>query len=603
MTPSLPALKRDFLELRLQQTLVQLFGESDALMTTGIRALLEWVDLPGGAFLFRQGDACDGLYLLAAGRLKVQCTTPSGDVQERGDILPGEMVGEMGLLTGDPRSADVQAARDCVLARLPKVSFDHLVERYPKAWMNISKTVIERLRRQDTPPSRQRIKNLCLLPISDKVDAAAFAAQLCKALSIHGRILFLDGHSFHAFAQGEGIEHIGRGNRQTYRQLTAWLEEQEAVHRYVVYLPDPEPNSWTRRCLRQADEILLLADPTADPGLHPLERRYLHGNTPLSIAGQTLLLLQPNAEHTPQGTLPWLEQRQLHFHHHIRHRHEGDVARLARFLSGTAVGLVLSGGAAKGMAHIGVFRALEEAGIPIDMVGGTSIGAIMGALVARGWSGETIRARCKEVFRKNPTSDFNLVPRVAIFKGKKLDQLLKENFNGQQIEDLRLNFFSVSCNLTKNRPHIHRRGNLTEALRAGISIPGVFPPAELGNDLYVDGGVFNNMPVDIMRDLGVGAIIAVDLQVYRNEEREEMDAYRKRKLPNLFFVVMESAMLSGRYHAQSFKSEVALYFNPPLKGFSLIDWHKFDAIEEIGYRHAKEVLGNKGRLGQGVAPT
>lgn len=576
--------------MRLQEALAHLFGEADLSLTAELRAMLEWIDLPGGAYLFRQGDACDGLYLLAAGRLKVQRILAGGERQDRGDILPGEPVGEMGLLTGEPRSADVMAARDCMLARLPLHRFEQLTEQYPRAWVNISKTVIDRLRRKDALPTRQRIKNLCLLPVSDTVDATAFANSLCQALSEHGSTMLLDGQSFHAYARGEGIEHIGRGNRQTYRRLTAWLEEQEALHRYVVYLPDPEPTPWTRRCLRQADEILLLADPAANPELHPLERRYLHGPAPISIAGQTLLLLQSPETQSPTGTLPWLTPRSLHFHHHLRNGRTEDLARLARFLSGKAVGLVLSGGAAKGMAHIGVFRALEEAGIPVDIVGGTSIGAIMGALVARGWSGEAIRARCREVFRKNPTSDFNLVPRVAIFKGKKLEQLLRENFNGQQIEDLWLNFFSVSCNLTKNIPCTHRRGALTDALRAGISIPGVFPPAELGNDLYVDGGVFNNMPVDIMRALGAGTILAVDLQVYRNEEGEEMDAYRKRKLPNLFFVVMESAMLSGRYHAQAFKKDVDLYFNPPLKGFSLIDWHKFDAIEAAGYEHAKEVL-------------
>lgn len=213
----------------------------------------------------------------------------------------------------------------------------------------------------------------------------------------------------------------------------------------------------------------------------------------------------------------------------------------------------------------------------------------MGALVARGWDGETMRARCREVFKKSPT-DLNLVPRVSIFKGRKLDSMLQEHFGKLKIEDCWLNFFCVSCNLTRNLPHIHRKGSLCTALRASISIPGVFPPAEFENELYVDGGVFDNMPVEEMSRLGAGTIIAVDLQMHRQEDISDTDVYRKRKLPNLLFVVMESSMLSGRYHAQEHRKMVDYYFNPPLQSVSLIDWAKFDLIEQTGYLHAKKVL-------------
>jgi NTE family protein len=420
-------------------------------------------------------------------------------------------------------------------------------------------------------------------------DHAGFLPQLREALSAHGKVTCLDSQSVDREMGIPGISQCSRGESAQYRQLASWLEKQESDFRFVVYLPDPGDSEWTHRCFRQADEVLLAGAAGQSPELHPLEVRYLSPRERLSLPGQTLVLLHPPDTVAPVGTAAWIERRTLNFHHHIRQEHPADFARLGRFISGKAVGLVLSGGAAKGFAHIGVFRALEEAGIVVDLVGGTSIGAIMGALVAQGWDGESMRVRCREVFKKSPT-DFNLVPRVSIFKGRKLDSMLQEHFGKLQIEDCRLNFFCVSCNLTRNMPHIHRSGSLRDALRASISIPGVFPPAELDNELYVDGGVFDNMPVEDMTRLGAGVIIAVDLQMHREEDLADTDVYRKRKLPNLLFVVMESSMLSGRYHAQTHKKVVDYYFNPPLQSVSLIDWNKFDLIEQIGYLHAKEVL-------------
>ena len=590
--PSTPLLT-DFLETRLQQALEQLFGPLDDNTLSGILSFFEWVDLHGGACLFRQGDQGDSMYVLASGRLQVLRRQDEGPGEAFAEISAGEIVGEMALITGEPRNADIIAMRDSLLARISKADFERLTAVYPMALLHISRSVIERLQEQGNGRHKQHITNLCLLPISPALDAADFTRQIRDALSIHGSVTCIDSARVNQELDAPNIAQCTRRESAQHRRLASWLEEQESKHRFVLYLPDPGDSEWTHRCLRQADEVLLIGMAGQAAGLHAIETRYLQGHARLSSARQTLALLHPAHTVAPSGTAAWLQHRSLHFHHHLRQDNMDDFARLARFFSGKAVGLVLSGGAAKGFAHIGVFRALQEAGIAIDLVGGTSMGGIMGALIARGWDGETMRSRCREVFKKSPTGDFNLVPRVSIFKGKRLESLLQEHFGDLQIEDCWLNFFCVSCNLTRNIPHVHRSGSLPAALRASISIPGVFPPAEFDNDLYVDGGVFDNMPVDEMNRLGAGTIIAVDLQVHRTEDQGETDVYRKRKLPNLLFLVMESSMLSGRYHAQAHKKLVDYYFNPPLQGLSLIDWNKFDVIEQIGYEHAREVIASR----------
>jgi NTE family protein len=441
---------------------------------------------------------------------------------------------------------------------------------------------------------KKRVTNICILPVSELPDRDGFIHQFCDALEPYGTVYRLDSRAVNDHFGGGDVAQTPSGEGLAYRWLTSWLDELEIQYRFVVYIPDRQDTEWTRRCIRQSDEVLLVGETTQPAGLDPLERKYLQGPGSLTMAGHSLALLYPSGTKQPLGASAWVAPRNLKFHHHVRSGFRPDYSRLARFISGNAVGLVLSGGGAKGFAHIGVFRALEEAGITIDLVGGTSIGAILGAEIARGSNGEHLRNLAKEVFSKGPTSDFNLVPRVSIFKGRKLEMLLGETFGDLEIEDLLLNFFCVSCNLTKTNPFIHRNGPLAEALRATISIPGVFPPAEFHGELYVDGGVFNNMPVDIMSQLGAGTIIAVDLQVYQNAVpgpvRRSYIFRRKRRMPNLLSIVMESSMMSGRYMAQEYKKEVDLYFNPPLRGYRLIDWHKFDKIESIGYEHAKEVL-------------
>jgi len=583
-----------FLDERLGNYVQRLFGLLESPEQADIVATFEWIDLPGGAYLCRQGDEGDSMYVLISGRLKVLENRPNGKLDAIAEIPCGETVGEMSLITGEPRNAHVLAMRDCVLARISKQRFELLGERHPHLLLQITRKIIQRLRDTQTNHRvHRRVTNICLMPISASIDGTAFAMEFLPRLKRIGTAIFLDSPLVDAWLNQKGLSQAPRDHSHEYRRLTSWLEEKEGEHRFVVYCPDATDTEWTRRCLRQADEIVLLADPDASPELHPMEKQFLHGSLRTAIAEQSLVLWHPAGTVRPVGTLPWLENRELRFHHHLRKGYEPDLDRLARIISGKAVGLVLSGGAAKGFAHIGAYRALEAAGIPVDMVGGTSIGAVMGALIARGWKADFMRIRCREVFKKSPTRDFNLVPRVSIFKGKTLEALLAESFDGYRIEDTWLSFFCVSCNLTKIHPTVHWRGDLTRTLRASISIPGIFPPAEIEDDLHVDGGVFNNFPVDIMSKLGVGTLIAIDLQNYRRFEEPVLDADRRRKMPSLLFVVMEATMLSGRIMGFEYRKSIDVYINPPLSEFSLVDWHKFDQIEEVGFQYAQTILADK----------
>ena len=185
--------------------------------------------------------------------------------------------------------------------------------------------------------------------------------------------------------------------------------------------------------------------------------------------------------------------------------------RIARLIAGEPKGLVLSGGGARGFAHLGVLRALEEAKVPIDVVGGASIGAIIGAGYAAGWSiSEMTQVYRSSFIAENPLSDWTL-PFVSLVGGRAVSRLLKEAYGRRDIEDLVLPYFCVSTNLTAGRSVVHRSGRVWKWLRASAAIPGVLPPVFQGGQVLVDGGVMNNLPVDVMRDGLVADVIAVDI--------------------------------------------------------------------------------------------
>jgi len=223
----------------------------------------------------------------------------------------------------------------------------------------------------------------------------------------------------------------------------------------------------------------------------------------------------------PSDTARWLAHSAVADHHHLRDGHPEDMARLARMVTGTGYGLVLGGGGPRGFAHLGVLRALEEAGVPIDVVGGTSIGALMGAISALGMDDAERVARAVTAFTRSGRLVSPTLPLVALSSGRRVDRLLAEHLGPAMIEDLPQRFFCVSANLTTAEEVIHERGPLWPAVRASLSLPGIFPPVYADGHLLIDGGALDNVPVEVMRArVGNGCVIAVDL----SPEMEPMTA-------------------------------------------------------------------------------
>ena len=539
---------------------------------------LEWMSLPGGRVLFEAGAPADAVYFVVSGCLGVYGS--GGELIGR--IAAGESVGEMGLIVSQPRTKTVRALRDSELATLSAGTFERVLLGHPEAILRLARLTVTRLDERDA--YRNRIltpRTLAMLPQDAGIDLTMHAERLVKSLARYGR-----------------VDLVGRQRAGSHSPQ--WFHERESRNDFVVYAADAGDTPWTQLCLRQADVVLLAARTTGE-NAGWTSSQWLDG----SMRRAELLLLQENGFAHGAATrwhalLPGIP------HHHMRG--PADYDRLVRLLTGRAVGLVLSGGGARGFAHLGVVRALREHGVPIDMVGGTSMGGILAAGVASDWSDEELVQRFKRSFvDTNPLSDYTL-PLVSLVSGRKVGMLLRRELGDIDIEDLPLPFFCVSSNLTTGRIAVHQQGPLWRWLRASVAIPGVLPPVFQGGEVYVDGGAMNNLPVDVMRAKGRGPVIGVDVGTDRafttDVEATEMPSlwklFRGRvgsRRPNILQILWRAGMVNSTTATLERRMQSDLLITPALESLDLLDWKGFERAIEIGYRDACERLAG-GSLAQ-----
>ena len=597
-------------ELLLAEQLQRLMGDAAPVALEYLREHVQWVELAGGDVLMEQGQPGDSGYLMLSGRLRIYMRDERGAERMVREIGRGEVIGEMSLFTGEPRSATVVAVRDSVLVKLDKPQFDGLLALSPQVSLTLTRQIIRRLQTQHERRPLPAPVIVGVLPVSEGVSASAFANELLPCLERFGRVSILDSGAMDRAIGQEGTS-ASEGDAGDQAVATA-LDEIEATSDFVLLIADPAPGPWTRRCVRHSDEILLLADATQPAAVHEAERACLEGRPARIEAAEILVLLHPGDARVPRGTHQWLARRPVTGHVHLRRGLDRDLARLARLLSRKAIGLVFAGGGARGFAHLGTWQALRERGIEIDCVGGTSIGAAMAAAVAADQPLERSIAVVRKAFGANPTGDFNWLPLISLIKGRRVRKAIDGSLRelvGEPIavEDLWKTFFCVATNYSQASEHRIDRGDLAQALLASMAIPGALPPVVRDGDLLCDGGTFNNFPVDLMRDLrGVGQVLGVDLgaRQARKLDFDEVpgswallrDRFRPRhkrryRLPSLTSYLLNVTILYSMSRQDEARRQTDVYFCPPLYKVGLLQWSRFDQIVRQGHEHAIEVLG------------
>jgi NTE family protein len=560
-------------DLRIVLGALPLFHGLEEEIIKAIATEVEWLSLPGGATLFTAGEPSDAMYIVLSGALSVFAAADRK--QNLGRALAGDTVGEMGLITGRARSATVIALRDSELARLSREAFDRVFRSHPEAMLRMAQLTVDRLEAAQRGVTRTRgARTFTIVPQSLDLDAAGFATDFVKALA--------------AFGRAELVWSV-RGATHT----SHWFHRVESANDFVVYVADPTATTWSGLCVRQADALLLLARAEAELG----DWAALAGIRESTMALQRAELVLLHDEVIAQGAAAkWLASRPSMPHHHVTARE--DVARIARLLTGRGNGIVFSGGGARGFAHIGIVKALREAGITIDLVGGTSLGGIIGASVAAKWSIEEMRERFHRTFvAVNPLGDYTF-PVVSLTSGRRVSRLLRGEFGDLAIEDLPLPFFCVSSNLTTGHSEVHRRGIVWRWLRASVAIPGVLPPVMNHGEVLVDGGTMNNLPVDVMRELARGPVIGCDVGADRafTADGDEMDmptlwqlvdwmSRKRQRRPNIFRILWRAGMVNSAATTIAHRERTDLLLQPPLAEVDMLNWKAFDRAIALGYEY------------------
>ena len=568
-----------------------------------VAAELEPVTCRGGEWLFRQGDPGDGLYLLARGRLQVWIDATEGDGEPRlvAEVAPGETVGEIGLLAGGSRSAGIRATRDSLLLRMDAAAFDRLTQRRPELTRQLAGGIATRLRDRTAGTSsvRRAFHTIALLPLDDGRTTPALVARLALALAKRGPVRVLAAGTL---ASDAGLPLPERPGAPLSAAAVDWLATQEDQHRFVLYVADPGVTPWSDVAVRHADLILQVGDATRPAARHDWEAALLDGPGG-PAARQALLLVHPGSPAALSGTAAWLEGRPVDFHLHLREGVAADFERLVRILDGSAIGLVLGGGPARGFAHLGVYKAMTEAGLAVDWVGGSSIGSVMGAAIALDLPPDEAIRRARAAFVDGkPFGDLTL-PVISLLRGRRMERLIGEYLGGT-IEDLPLPFFCLTSSLGSGQSRCHDRGSLPAALRASVSLPGVFPPAVLDGQLAIDGGILDNLPVNRMRDRPVGRVLAVDVTARQTYEVDYPSVpspwtvlagrylpFRRRyRVPGFLSVMLKAAEIGTMAAAREAGRRADLLIRPDVSRFSLTNVKAFEAIVAAGHAAARDAL-------------
>jgi len=556
--------------------------------------LPEWVHLKGGETLMKQGDQGSDYFLLVNGRLRVFIEN-NGRVVYSTSIYHGEGIGEMSLITGEPRSATVRAKVDSRLIRFSAETFRTLMMRRPDAAVEIVRAVVHRLREAHLETDlKKTISTIAILPISDAFEANSFADAFYASLNKCGSTCFIDR-----------LPDIAR-IRSVPEVLDTTVHQLQKEHRYLMFLADRKPSEWTRSCLTQADLVLLVGAVNSSPEESEAETVMLRNLD--MIERVELVLHHPSEFSSDAGMAGWLSRRPgVADFHHVRAGESRDFDRVARCITGTSNHLVLGGGGARGFAHVGALRALTEAGIPVDRVGGTSMGAVMAAQYAAGVDFDEWPEIINRAFVKGKSTGDYTFPFGSLLRGRRGQAALITLFGDRKIEDLPIRFFCVSSDLGQSKMVVHTQSTLWRAVRASASVPILGPPLYQENSVLIDGGLFNNLPTDIMKQLFRGTIVAVDVSQGRPLEvhpewfdatpsgwallLNRLNPFATRiALPNLFDIVYRTITLYSDSVALQTRAAADMVIIPPVERFSIAQFSAYKEIIEIGYRYTIELL-------------
>lgn len=570
------------------------FGTLGEAVLEDLAQAFQFDHVAGGTPVYREGEASDSMLFVVSGGLRVSRRDQGGGLFLYNEVRPGQSVGEVGLILQQSRTADVTAVRDSTVALLSRDSYEALLRRHPLELNRVFvRTIYDFMRHTAPMVDQQYAQSYVVVPLHVGAGGDEVARALVRAFERMGRVHLLRPPANGVIPAPPDGDHP---------------DELENSFDFLVYEAEAETSAWTRRAFRQADQVIFVASAGAPQEMGDIERR-LTEEPGFPMKRKHLVLLHPDGTLTPVEVGKWRGLRQFERIYPVRGDHEGDFARLARFLTGTAVGVVLGGGGARGFAHLGVLRALEEFGIPVDLIGGNSMGALIGAQYACGATLDEIRLRT-QAFAAG--GERLTLPLISIVSGKRVERDLRRMFGETTIDDLWRPFFAAACNLSQGGTSVQDSGPLWRAVLASNSPAGLFPPVLDRGDLLVDGAILENVPVEAMRvrlgtplekRRGNGTIIAIDVDVRdrlgADPELTRLSVWSTLKgyfspgahpSPSIAAILYSAGHIGGANQRGRTISQADHYLEPPVAEFSLMGYKRSQEIADVGYRYAIEKI-------------
>ncbi len=608
----------------LARSFLELFGDiSNATMDK----LLEKTVIRhfhSGQVLFRENEQPDGLYVVVSGKLVVENVNADGQLVRVNEVRAPETVGELALLADSTRTATVTAARESTVAMLNREAFDTLIAPRADMVMRLSRLIVRRHVDDTNPADAQRTDcNFVIIPLDSRLPLRRFSHQLKSAMRELGDCLSLNSRSFDTLYGRTGASQTSFGNIFN-SAIAEWLDDKENRFDSLMFIADREWTPWTQRCVNRADRILLVVNalPENDSAIREREQQLEKLFSESRIRPRIdLVLLHPSNTRFPKYTARWLDKRQLDAFYHVRINDPLHFSRLARRLQHKARGIVFSGGGARGYAHLGVQRLIEEQSVRIDYIGGSSMGGLLGAAMAMGRDYENVKTLSASFACKQALFDYTL-PIVSLMKSAKLTRFCRSVYGDTLIEDLWTPFFCVSSNLADGREVIHDRGPLWKVVRSTISLPGVFSPVPTSNgDLLIDGAVLNTFPVDVMhrRLGGRGNIIGVNVSQIPEQFHfydfgtslsgwqvllSRINPFTDRiRIPRIAETLLRATDIKSIERLNEARSSLEVLVEPNVRSISLLDFKSYEQISELGYQEARRVFARHGLCPDSVTET